>query len=89
MFIYWLIGLGMISAIILKWFFNQFLTMKPTFTDIMILTLFLLSVMSLIEDLLKYEQVPNVPIMTMITSLILAIGRYRQIKKSLNQSKKR
>lgn len=88
MFIYQLIGLGMVSALILRWLFNKFLAIRPTFTDIMILTLFLLSVMSLIEDLIKYEQDPNVPIMTMITSFILAIGRYRQIKQRLNQSKK-
>lgn len=84
MFIYWVIGLGIISALILKWLFKKFLTIKPTFTDIMILTLFLLGVMSLFEDLFKYHQDPFVPVMAIINSFILAFGRYRQIKKSIN-----
>lgn len=87
MFLYSVIGFAILSAIILNWLFKKFLNIKPTFMDIMILTVFFLGVMSLFEDLFKYKQYPTVPILGIITSFILAFGRYREINKELNQSK--
>ncbi|WP_211745805.1 hypothetical protein [Paenibacillus sp. Marseille-Q4541] len=86
MFIYWVIGLGIISALILNWPFKKFLSIKPTFTDIMILTLFLLGVGYLFEVLFKYNSDPFVAVMTIITSIILAFRRYMEIKKTFKQS---
>lgn len=59
--------------------------MKPTFDDIMILTLFLLGTSSLIEDLIKAQD-PFVSIMCALTSLLLAFRRYKDIKGILNQA---
>ncbi|MCM3131100.1 hypothetical protein PUW24_00495 (plasmid) [Paenibacillus urinalis] len=86
MFVYWVIGLGVISSLILNWSFKKFLNIKPTFTDTMILTLFLLGVGYLFEVLFKYQSDPFVALMTIITSLILAFRRYKEIKKIIVQS---
>ena len=86
MFIYWLIGLGIISALILNWSFKKFLSVKPTFMDIMILILFLVAITYLFEVLFKYKSDPFVPVMAIITSLMLAFRRYREIKKILKPS---
>ncbi|MFD1130769.1 hypothetical protein ACFQ3J_21730 [Paenibacillus provencensis] len=86
MFIYWVIGLGVISSLILNWSFKKFLNIKPTFTDTMILTLFLLGVGYLFEVLFKYQSDPFVALMTIIISLILAFRRYKEIKKIIVQS---
>ncbi|GIP45141.1 hypothetical protein J45TS6_36000 [Paenibacillus sp. J45TS6] len=80
MFFYWVIGFGIISSLIINWSFKKFLNMKPTFDDIMILTLFFLGTYSLIEDLIKAQDF-FVSIMCTLTSLLLAFRRYKNIKK--------
>ncbi|SDX88800.1 hypothetical protein SAMN05518848_12328 [Paenibacillus sp. PDC88] len=80
MFLYWLLGLGALSWLVLRWYFKR----TPLFADVVILTLILLAASSLIQDIIRRQDMFQ-SWMFIIASVFLGISRYQHYKSNIKE----